>query len=260
MLDMREFFRITAPFYDADYAALAYHADVPFYVDLAVECGGPVLEMGCGTGRLLLPTARAGVRIHGMDLSPDMLAELRNRLAAEPVAVQERISLTEGDIRFAGLGEQFALITAPFRVAQALLERDDQRAWLRNVRRHLAPGGALVFDVFQPNYSFLIGPGGPHLDVDRVDPAAGVRTRRTSKTVPHPEFQRLDVEFQWVVEDAAGARVSETSASVVLRWFTRAELENLLELEGFRITGYWGSFQREPFGEGSTDQIIRATA
>jgi SAM-dependent methyltransferase len=257
---MREFFRIAAPFYDADYRAAGYHADIPLYVGLAVESGGPVLELGCGTGRVLLPTARAGVRIHGVDLSPDMLAELRNSLAAEPPAVQARVSLSEGDIRFTEVGERFGLITAPFRVAQALLERDDQRAWLRNVRRHLAPGGALVFDVFQPNYSFLIGPGGPHLDVDRVDPATGIRTRRTSKTVPHPEFQRLDVEFTWVIEDATGAKLSETSASVVLRWFTRAELENLLELEGFCITGYWGSFQRERFGEGSTDQIIRATA
>lgn len=255
---MRAFFRTAARFYDADYAALEYHADVPFYVDLAVECGGPVLEMGCGTGRVLLPTARAGVRIHGMELSPDMLAELRNKLAAEPVAVQELVSLTEGDIRFAEVGEKFALVTAPFRVAQALLERDDQRAWLRNVRRHLLPGGALVFDVFQPNYRLLAEPGGPHLDVDRVDPDTGVRTRRTSKSVPHPEFQRFDIELTWLIEDAGGAKVSETSARVVLRWFTRAELENLLELEGFRITDYWGSFQREPFGEGSTDQIIRA--
>jgi SAM-dependent methyltransferase len=256
---MLEFFRITAPFYDADYAALAYHADVPFYVNLAVECRGPVLEMGCGTGRVLLPTARAGVRIHGMELSPEMLAELSKKLAKEPAAVQELVSLTEGDIRSAEVGGKFALVTAPFRVVQALLERDDHRAWLHNVRGHLLPGGALIFDVFQPNYRLLVEPSGPHLDVDRVDPDTGLRTRRTSTLEPHPEFQRFDVGFTWLIEDASGAKVSETSARLTLRWFTRAELENLLELEGFRITEYWGSFQREPFGEGSPDQIIRAT-
>jgi len=257
-MGMLELFRIAARFYDADYAALGYNADIPFYVELAVASGGPVLEMGCGTGRVLLPTAHAGVCIHGVDLSPDMLAELRKKLAGEPDPVQQRVSLTEGDVCSVELRTRFALVTAPFRVVQALLEREDQRAWLRNVRRHLLPGGALCFDVFQPDYRYLIEPRGPNLEMDRTDPNTGLRTRRTSRTVPYPATQRLEVHFQWTVEDAGGRPVSESSASLFLTWFTRGELENLLELEGFRITDYWGSFQREPFGEGSRDQIVRA--
>lgn len=253
-----ELFHVGARFYDGDYAALGYDADIPFYVELAVASGGAVLEMGCGTGRVLLPTARAGVRIHGVDLSPDMLGELRKKLAREPGPVQQRVCLTEGDARSVELGIRFALVTAPFRVVQVLLEREDQRAWLRNVRRHLWPGGALCFDVFQPDYRLLTQPWGPSVEVDRVDPETGLRTRRTSRVVPHPALQNFELHMQWTVEDAGGRQVSESSASLVLRWFTRGELENLLELEGFRITDYWGSFQREPFGEGSHDQIIRA--
>lgn len=255
---MAEFFHHAARHYDADYAAMRYDADIQFYVGLALESGGPVLEMGCGTGRVLLPTARAGVPIHGIDLSAAMLAELRGKLALEPQALRQRVSLTQGDIRSVDVGCRFALATAPFRVVQMLLEREDQRAWLRNVRRHLLPGGTLCFDVFQPNYSYLVAPRGPTLEVDRTDPATGLRTRRFSRSTPHNEFQKFETEFQWVVEDAAGVKLSETSERFELRWFTRAELENLLELEGFEILDYWGSFARQPFGEGSGDQIIRA--
>ncbi len=260
ILQSREFYSRCAGFYDADYAARGYSDDIPFYVKLAVASGGPVLEMGCGTGRILLPTARAGVRAHGMDASPDMLTRLRKSLANEPAEVRRRVSLTRGDIRRARVGRRFALVTAPFRVAQHLLERADQRAWLRNVHRHLRPGGALCFDVFQPDYRYVADSRGPEVDVDRTDPATGRRVRRTSHTVPHPEMQRIEVHFQWLVEDARGKKVSESTGSSIMRWFTRGELENLLELEGYRITDYWGSFQPEPFGRDSEQQIIRAIA
>lgn len=256
---MREFYSVCAAYYDADYAARGYSEDIAFYVDQAVASGGPVLEMGCGTGRILLPTARAGIRVHGMDLSPEMLSRLREALAKEPTEVQRRVSLTEGDIRTTRAGGKFALVTAPFRVAQHMLEREDQRAWLRNARRHLRLNGALCFDVFQPDYRRVAAPSGPDAEVDRTDPKTGLRVRLIVRTAPHPEMQRIEVHFQWLVEDASGATVSDSSASSVIRWFTRGELENLLELEGFRIVDYWGSFQREPFGAGSPQQIIRAT-
>ncbi len=215
--------------------------------------------MGCGTGRVLLPTARAGVVIHGLELSRDMLAGLRAKLAGEPGEVRRRVRLTRGDMRSARVAGKFALITAPFRPVQHLLEREDQRLWLRNVARHLRPRGALCFDVFQPNYRFLARPRKPTLEVERRDPATGYRIRLISRTVPEPEAQRLQVRFQWFINTAAGARVAEPSAEMTIRWFTRGELENLLELEGFRITDYWGSFDRKPFGPGSAHQIIRAT-
>jgi hypothetical protein len=124
------------------------------------------------------------------------------------------------------------------------------------VRRHLLPGGALCFDVFQPNFSYLVEPRGPFIDVERTDPATGRRTLRIARTTPHNEFQIVDVEFRWIIEQEGGN--TETSGALRLRWFTRGELENLLELEGFEITDYWGSFSREPFGEGATEQIVRA--
>jgi len=253
-----ETYRRIAPFYDGDYESLDYDADTPFYVQLARESGGPVLEMGCGTGRVLLAVARAGIRIHGMDLSPDMLRELGAKLAAEPPEVRALVTFSEGDIRTAEAPGKFALITSPFRVVQSFVSRDSQRAWLRNVRRHLRPGGALCFDVFQPNFEYLVRPCEPCVDVDRKDPASGLRIRRFVRTVPHNALQTIDCEFRWVIgEDADG---EGSSCSFTLRWFTRGELENLLELEGFEIADYWGTFNRDPFCETSPEQIIRAVA
>jgi len=255
---MPDFYTTSARYYDLDYAALGYADDIPFYVHLAMYAHGPVLEMGCGTGRILLPTARAGVLVHGLDASADMLAALRRSMASEPPQVQQRVSLTHGDMRTTGVDGRFALVTAPFRVVQHLLEREDQRAWLRNVRRHLTPGDALCFDVFQPDFVLMTRLGQPTVELERKDPATGRRIRRVAQTTPHFETQLLDIRLQWMAENASGAEDLLDTVDFTVRWFTRGEIENLLELEGFRITDYWGSFQRERFGEGSRQQIVRA--
>jgi SAM-dependent methyltransferase len=257
-VDLQSFYALSSASYDEDYAALGYSDDVAFYRDLAVESGGPVLETGCGTGRILLPTARAGIRIHGIDSSPDMLAVLRRKLESEPKEVRHRITLSQGDVRDAQVDGKFELVTAPFRVAQHLLKRVDQRAWLRNVKRHLAPGSTLVFDVFQPDFSRFVAPSEWNLEIDRTDPQSGHRLRRYARTVPHNALQLVDVEMRYVAETATGEPVSQREGHFTFRWYTRGELESLLELEGFEVLDYWGSFRREPFGESSKQQIIRA--
>src|SRR5574341_2137000 len=93
----------------------ASRRDVQFYVDEAISAGGRTLELGCGTGRILLPTARAGSDITGLDSSARMLERCREKVAAEPDSVRQRIRLTQGDIRSFDLSERFALISAPFR-------------------------------------------------------------------------------------------------------------------------------------------------
>src|SRR5262245_30609087 len=89
----------TAWYYDDAYAAKADLVDIPFYLDLAQRIGGPVLELGCGTGRVLLPIARAGVSIHGVDSSASMLEVLHRRIAAESPQVQGLVVIHQGDFR-----------------------------------------------------------------------------------------------------------------------------------------------------------------
>jgi SAM-dependent methyltransferase len=129
--------------------------DVTRYVGWARACGGPVLELGCGTGRVLVPIARAGVEIVGLDLSEQMLAICRKKLAAEPAAVQEHARLVAGDMTDFDLGRRFRLITTPFRPFQHILTVEGQLACLACVRRHLEDGGLFVLDLFNPSLPTL---------------------------------------------------------------------------------------------------------
>lgn len=254
------FYDLCARYYDGDYESAGYDDDVPFYVELARESGGPVIEMGCGTGRVLLPVARAGAEVVGVDASAGMLESLEARLAAEPEAVRRRVRLVQGDVRTVRVEGDFALVTAPFRVVQHLVERADQRAWLQNVARHLRrePPGELVFDVFQPDYAVIAESPTLSVDVEREDPATGRTVRRVSRAHHHPESQTFEVGFQWLAEDGDGQETVVQEVETLARWFTRPELELLLEIEGFEVLDFWGGFDRSAFGPDAEDQVVRA--
>ena len=255
---LEDFYRISAEHYDADYRARGHVDDIPLYVELAQASGGPVLEMGCGTGRITIPIARAGVPIHGIDMSDNMLRQLRQSLSHEPQAVQDLVRVQQGDIRAALVARDVPLVIAPFRVAQHLLSRDDQKTWLRNVKRHLRRGGELVFDVFNPDFARMTGTRS-HIDVERPLPGGRV-LRRYAEFEARFETQLLDIRLTWMIEDESGQRIYERKADFQMRWYLRAELENLLELEGFEVVDYWGGFRHEAFGAGSTEQVVRARA
>ncbi|MFP3941618.1 MAG: class I SAM-dependent methyltransferase [Thermoanaerobaculia bacterium] len=254
------FYDLCARYYDGDYEAAGYEHDVAFYVERAVSSGGPVLEMGCGTGRVLLEVARAGIDVVGVDASAGMLARLDERLASEAEAVRSRVRTLRGDIRSVRADGEFALVMAPFRVVQHLVERRDQRAWLRNVARHLRrdPPGELVFDVFQPDYGMIAESPLVSVDIEREEPEAGRTVRRVSRAEHHPEDQTFEVGFEWLVQDRSGEELVETSVTTLARWFTRPELECLLELEGFEVLDLLGDFEGSPFGAGAEDQVVRA--
>src|SRR5436853_1719379 len=107
--------------------------DIAFFVEAAKQAGSTVLEVGCGTGRVLIPTARAGVDIVGLDLSPHMLAVCRERLGHESTAVQSRVQLVQADMRNFNLERTFRLITVPFRPFQHLITVDEQRECLESI-------------------------------------------------------------------------------------------------------------------------------
>ena len=144
--------------------------DVGFFVRHAQRQGGPVLELGCGTGRVLIPTARAGIEIVGLDASPRMLEICRARIEREPADVSARARVVEGDMRTFELGRQFALVTLPFRPFQHLATVPEQLACLTTIRRHLCPGGRVIVDLFNPSLEALV----------RNDEAARPATTRNS--------------------------------------------------------------------------------
>ncbi len=158
---------------DAEQGLLS--GDVDFYLSLAGRTGGPVLDVGGGTGRVALPLVRAGFDAVSLDLAPSMLAVARAKLASEGEVVASRVRFIEADMTEFDVGAGFGLAVIPFRGFQALLEPAQQRSCLASIHRHLRPGGVLAFHLFDPVLDHL-GPGGPIPRADRGvvrNPASG---------------------------------------------------------------------------------------
>jgi SAM-dependent methyltransferase len=148
-------YRFVAEFYD-HVSPYKDRADIAFYVERARQVDGRILEIGCGTGRVLLPIARAGKSIVGIDLSTHMLTICAERLAREPETVRTRVELVRADMRDFHVDGDFALAIIPFRPFQHLLTVEDQLACLHAVHRHLTPGGTFILDIFDPYLPMLV--------------------------------------------------------------------------------------------------------
>jgi SAM-dependent methyltransferase len=246
-------------FYDST-PLYAERRDIEFYVAEGRAAGGRVLELGCGTGRVLLPTARAGVEITGLDASANMLERCRSKLAAEPEEVRRRAGLVRGDLADFDLGRQFALITIPFRPFQHLLTVETQLGCLGAVRRHLAAGGRLIFDVFHVHPASVNDPA--WMKEKEEGPATalpdGRKVRRTTRIAAfHRSTQTNEVEFCWYITHPNG-RQEETRWRVALRYYYRYEVEHLLARAGLRVAALYGDYDRSPFGDESPDMIFVA--
>jgi len=246
-----------AEFYD-HVLPYATRTDVGFYVDLARESGGPVLEVGCGTGRVLLPCARAGVAAVGLDVSRRMLDVLEQSIGRESDDVRRRVQVVEGDMRRFDLGRRFPLVTMPFRAFQHALTPEDQRATLRCVKRHLAEGGRLVLDLFNPSIPFLGDPSWGRLPI--VEPQFampdGRRVTRSYRVLERDYLNQIQhVEFIIDVIHPDGATQHETAAFEV-RYLFRYEAEYLLECEGFVIDALYADYDRSPYGSKYPGELV----
>lgn len=232
--------------------------DVDFFVGLAREAGGDVLEVACGSGRVLIPCARAGATLVGVDLSAGMLAQARTHLASEATDVQARVTLVQGDMRALDLRRRFALITLPFRGFQHLMTPADQREALRRFKAHLAPGGLLVLDLFNPSIPFL---GDERFTMHpMVEPAFTMPDGRTvvrSYRIASRDYahQSQVVEFTFAITHPDG-RTEQTTEQFAIRYTFRYELEYLLECAGFRVEAIYGDYSRRPYGEIYPGEII----
>ena len=141
-------------FYDADLPQIA--GDVTFYSDIAREVGGSILELACGTGRITLALAEAGLAVTGADCSEGMLSVARRKAAALPAEAQQRLELVHQDMTTLRLDRQFNFVFVPFRSFQFLLTGDLQRRALESIHRHLGPGGTLALHLFDPRLDLLI--------------------------------------------------------------------------------------------------------
>ena len=197
--------------------------DVPFYVELARETEGSLVELAVGTGRVAIPVAReTGRHVLGIDASPAMLALARERADAAGV----NLELREGDMRDFELDEPAGLIYVPFRSLLHLPTWADRRRVFERVHASLSPGGRFAWNAFVFN---------PHIAA-RVDgewqEQNGIRHRIDQRK----HDNRIDITL-------------ESGDAISLWWLNRSEWEGLIEVAGFEIEALYGGFGREPFDE-----------
>ena len=231
--------------------------DVAFFVDAAREAGSPVLEIGSGTGRVLIPTARAGVAIVGLDSSPAMLAVCRRYLAEQPAEVRSRAELVEGDMRSFDLGRLFTLVTVPFRPFQHLVTTEEQLACLATIRRHLGLGGRLILDLFNPSLEALTRPVGELSapDAEFTSPDGRQVTRRYRITARDLAAQVNHVEMLYEITYPDG-REERLVHAFSMRWLYRFEAEHLLARAGYRVEQVYSGYDRSPFGSSYPGELI----
>ncbi|MGZ5213416.1 MAG: class I SAM-dependent DNA methyltransferase [Actinomycetota bacterium] len=228
-----------ADVYDEIYPEVPSSGDVSTTVDFLSSLAGsePALELGIGTGRVAIPLAAAGVKVHGIDASSAMV----DRMRAKPGG--DAIPVTIGDFRDFSLEMAFSVIYVPFNTFFGLLTQDDQVACFRAVARHLAPGGVFVMEAFVP-------------DVARFD-----RGQRVSAIRVEPDEVSLDVSIydptvqvndtQHVVIREDGIRLYP----VRIRFAFVPELDLMARLAGLRLRERWADWERTPFSSGSEKHI-----
>ncbi len=245
---MPDLYEDSAQYYDL---APVYQnrADIAFYVARALQIRGPVLEIGCGSGRILASIARLGVDITGLDASPAMLEACRARLRAEGLSAQTML----GDMRRFDLARQFALITIPFRPFQHLLDPPDQMACLESVRRHLAPEGRFIFDVFDPRLDLIANEDAMEIVEFEFSGPEGQPMHRSVRRLRHDRTRQVQHMELIFTDQRTGAR---QAMPLVMRYFFRYELEHLLARCGFEVLEVLGDFDGSPVGPVAKELIF----
>ena len=242
-----------APFYDWENARTLGRRDVPFWRNLALQAGGPVLELGCGTGRISLPLGKAGVPLVGIDRSERMLARARTR--TRRARLSHTIKLIRGDIRLLPFGHSlsrrsstsvetseggFSMVMAPYGILQSLLRERDLTATLKEVRRVLEPGGVFGIELVADLPSWQ--------EYNKRVSLKGWRTKRGGAHVTLVETVRQDrarhlTTFNQEFTERLGTRSRIHRFALTFRTLSVPQMVRRLEKSGFEITALLGDYR-----------------
>jgi len=233
--------------------------DVPwgrdFYVTLAREANGPVLDVACGTGRILLPCLEAGVDIEGVDLFEPMLNTLRNKAAALGLSPR----LHRADMSDFSVPRRFALVMIPFNAFVHNMTQDNQIRCLRLCREHLLPGGMLAFDTFFPSLEIVGTPENTRvLEGEFPHPETGlpIRMYDTRRFDRVAQVQNSVNELEVLAADGSVATVHRSQCET--RYIFKHEMELLLRVAGYSRWEIYGDFDRRPLTRENDAMIVCA--
>ena len=232
--------------------------DVPFYLESARASGGPILELGCGTGRLLIPMIRAGLSVTGLDISPNMLRVCINKIIADPTLPTPPFHLVLGDMRDFRLDSVFPLVLIPFRSFQHLVSVEEQIHCLQCVWAHLEEGGRLILDLFNPSIYRIAATEYP-LEWETEPPfimqdgRSVVRQIRVISRDLHTQVSYVEMIYE--VTDRGG-RTETFTHSFPMRYLFRYEAEHLLARCGFAVESVFADYTRSPYGTVDPGELI----
>jgi SAM-dependent methyltransferase len=234
--------------------------DIACVLALAAEADGAVLELGCGSGRLLLPLARAGVAVTGVDNSAGMLARAQKRVAGEETAVSARVTLIEADMTALALPEtaRFALVIVPYNTLLHLTP-EQVRAMLRGIRGVLAENGRLFIDLINP-VIMANTPDDPTLTLEScfTDPETGHTVLQLAANRLDEAGQRLQVTWIYDATPPGGGPIHRTIAQGTYYYLYAHQLELLLQEGGFRLLHLAGDYDASPYEEDSARLLLLA--
>ena len=245
-----------AHYYDLTHADLT--DDLKTLHQLAQEANGPILECGCGTGRILLPLARAGFSLTGLDNSRAMLAIAQDKLSHEAPQVQANVTLVQGDMTQTKVDGRFALIIIPYNTLLHLAPTQVKQAFV-NMRHHLQPNGRLYLDIINP---FVIAqtPNDHMLTLEQsfTDTANGHSVLQFASNWLDDAQQTLHISWIYDATPAPSGAIHRTISQFKYHYAYPHQLEMQLQQSGLQLEAMWGDYDRSPFQEESDRLILIA--
>ncbi len=250
-----QFYETIARFYDAENADVT--DDLVLYSELADEAGDPILDVGCGTGRVMLHLAQAGHRVVGLDGAEAMLARGQRKLDLMG-DLRARVRFVHGDVLETHLAGDFKLIVVPYNTFMNFSEQAEQLAALRRFREWVAPDGLLALDL--PNAADTAATqddGALVLERMFTEPETGHLVMQQSVSALDRAAQHLHIT--WIYDEIGeGGAVQRTLAPLKLRYVFPGEMDLLLAATDWARVDFYGDYDREPFGDGSPRMIVIA--
>ncbi len=246
--------QVIAPFYDLDYRN--FHEDLPLITQVAQECPSPVLELGCGTGRVLSALCQQNIPCTGIDLSPAMLTLAQKRFQDRTSAMRPQLycqNMQDFDLE----QKDFGLAVLATNTLMHLVQPDWQRSALSAIHRHLTPQGRIVIDLFNPPVQELVWQDSQWQSVDAWAGANGAWITKWMKREINWTYQ---IQFTRLMFETLypNNRLEQIECRFALRFLWAHEVELLLEQCGFQLIHLWGSYTHTPLDDHSETMVFVA--
>lgn len=235
-----------------------FNEDLNFYYSEAEKSRKPILELACGTGRISIPLACAGMKVIGLDSSSKMLEKAKEKLK-EVGKIKGNIRFEKGNMQDFKLGEKFGLVIIPARSFQHLLMPEEQAMCLKNIYEHLKNEGSLIIDIFNPDLKRIVNTkSGERFFCKEFKNNTG--NRMLLWDIPRYNLFNQTIEDLMEIEelDEEGSLINKQYYRFNLRYIFRYEMQHLLEKCGFKIKAVYGSYQKEPYAQDSSEMIWMA--